>query len=102
MNQENIIPQLMAESLKTLAGVNKEDIVYTSRGLKFTFENSLRANFCQIINYHDNYLVEFRKRTDNLLEGKKNLLISEEIIKPQELQEHFENKTGIYLSFMGV
>ena len=100
MKQEEIIPEPMKESLKVLAGVNEEDIIYTSRGLKFTFENSLRANYCQIIEYHDNFLVEFRKKTDSIMEGKQNTLVSEEIVKPQELQEHFENKTGIYISFM--
>lgn len=100
-SHEDILPETMVESLKTLANLDESAIVYTSRGLKFTFENSLRANYCQIIEYHDGYIVELRKKTDNIIEGKQNLLVSEAIIKPQELQSHFEDKTGIYLSYLG-
>ncbi len=99
-SQEYIIPEKMKMALEALAGVKNEDIEYTSRGLRFNFSNSLVANYCQIIEYHDDYLVEFRKKSDNIIEGTSNLLVSEKIIKPQELQDHFENLTGIYLSYI--
>ncbi|MCD6435674.1 MAG: hypothetical protein J7L15_04740 [Clostridiales bacterium] len=99
---EEILPEKMIQGLKVLGNLDESAIVYTSRGLKFAFENSMKANFCQIIEYHDDYLVEFRKKTDNIIEGKKNILVSECIIKPQELIEHFENKTGIFITFMGI
>lgn len=100
MNQETIIPELMKESLATLAGVQPEDYTYTKRGVKFTFENSMQANYCQIIEYHDKFLVEVRKKTDNILEGRKDLLVSEKIIERTSLIEHFENVTGVYLSYL--
>ena len=100
-NTDAILPQPMIESLKALAGLDETKIEYTSRGLKFTFENSLAANYCQIIEYHDNIIVEFRKKTDNIIEGKLNRLVSEEIIPRDSLQEYFESATGIYLSYLG-
>lgn len=87
--------------LETLAGVKEEDYTITERGIKFNFNNSLQANYCQIIEYHDNYLVEFRKIASNLIEGNYNRLVSEKVILKEDFQSHFENTTGIYLSFLG-
>jgi len=99
---KNIIKKDMKKQLNILAGVNEDDYKFTERGIEFNFDNSLKANYCRIIEYHDRYIVEFRKKFDNIIEGKQNILVSEEVITPERLQEHFENKTGIYLSFMGV
>jgi len=99
---KNIIKEDMKKQLKILAGVNEDDYKITDRGIEFNFDNSLKANYCRIIEYHDNYIIEFRKKSDNLIEGKQNILVSEEVITQERLQEHFENKTGIYLSFMGI
>lgn len=95
-----MIPENMVKSLGILAGVKPEDYKVTERGVEFKFENSLQTNRCKIIKYHNNYIVEFRKITDNLIEGFSNQLVSETVIKPENLLEHFENKTGIYLSFL--
>ena len=86
--------------LETLAGVKEEDYTITERGLKFNFNNSLRANYCQIIEYHDNYLIEFRKIASNLIEGNYNKLVSEKVILKEDFQNYFESETGIYLSFL--
>jgi hypoxanthine-guanine phosphoribosyltransferase len=88
--------------LSLLAGVNEDSYEFSERGIRFTFENSLQANQCQLIKYHDKYIVEFRKKTDNLLEGKMDVLVFEDVIDPRKFQEIFENVTGIYLSFMGL
>ena len=90
----------MKTNLETLAGVYEEDYTKTDRGIKFSFKNSLQANFCHIVEYHDKYIVEFRKIADNPIEGSYNILVSEDIIEPENLQEHFENVTGIYLSYL--
>ncbi len=86
--------------LETLAGVQEENYTITERGLKFDFNNSLIANYCQIIEYHDNYLVEFRKIASNLIEGNYNKLVSERVIKKDDFQNYFESETGIYLSYL--
>jgi len=96
------LPETMIESLKVLGNLKEEEIEYTTRGLKFTFENSMQANYCQIIEYHDSYIVELRKKSDNLIEGKMDILVSEEVINPENLIEHFENCTGIYISYLEV
>lgn len=95
-----IMSEEMKNKLEVLAGVNEEDYTYTERGIKFNFKNSLRANVCQIIEYHDKIIVELRKETDNILEGTYNKLVSEKIIDKSDLMEHFENMTGIYLSYV--
>ncbi len=97
-----MIPENMIKSLDTLAGVKPEDYKVTERSVEFKFNNSLIANNCKIVSYHNNYIVEFRKISNSLVEGFSNKLVSETVIKPGDLTEHFENKTGIYLSFLGL
>ncbi len=99
---EDFVPVALQKLLETMAGVNKDSYQTTERGVKFTFENSLQANQCQIIKYQDKILVEFRKKTNNLLEGKNDRLVFEDVIDPRSLQETFENVSGIYLSFLGL
>lgn len=96
-----LISEKTKDLLETLAGVKEDDYTVTERGVKFEFANSLRANQCQIIEYHDNYLVEFRKVASNLIEGNYNKLISERVIPKDDFQEYFESETGIYLSYLG-
>ena len=95
-----IMSEEMKSKLEVLAGVNENDYTYTERGIKFNFKNSLRANVCQIIEYHDKIIVELRRQSDNILEGTYNKLVSEKIIDKSELMEHFENETGVYLSYI--
>jgi hypothetical protein len=95
---ETILTPDMLKKLSMLAGLDEADIQITDRGFKFQFENSLRANQCRVIRYHNNVIIEFRKQTDNLLEGKSDSLIYEDVIKPENFQEVFEKQTGIYLS----
>ena len=94
------ISEQVQDRLETLAGVNEEDYKFTERGIAFEFTNSLQANRCQIIEYHDKYIVEFRKKTDNLLEGKMDQLVFEDVIHKDQFQGIFEDKTGIYLSYL--
>ncbi len=101
-DENDFISEDVQSKLETMAGVHSDNYQMTDRGIKFTFENSLQANQCQIIKYHNNFIVEFRKKTDSLLEGKMDRLVFEDVIKPQEFQTIFENVTGIYLSFMGL
>ena len=97
-----MIPKDMRYNLTMVAGVSEDMYESTQNGIKFTFENSLRCNQCQIIPYHDNVIMEFRKITNNVLQGKQNILVSEKIIPKDNIQQHFEEVTGIYLSFMGL
>ncbi len=99
---EDILPEQMIQGLKALGNLDESSIVYTSRGLKFTFENSMKANYCQIIEYHDGIILELRKKTDNIIEGKKNILVFEKVIKTSELMATFEERTGIYLNYLGL
>ncbi len=98
--KENLLSRKTQKNLETLAGVKQDDYTITERGLKFQFENSLQANQCQIIEYHDKVIFELRKKVDNLLEGTYDKLIFEDIIDIREFQEVFESKTGIYLSYL--
>jgi len=88
----------MKKSLMVLANVNEYN--NTERGVNFTFENSLKCNYCNIIEYHDKYIIEFRKKTDDIIQGKQNKLVYEDIIPRENLQETFENITGIYISYL--
>lgn len=97
---EGLISDTMKERLKTLAEVDEDSYSYTERGIKFSFANSRAANTCQIIEYHDKIIVEFRKIADNILEGTYNKLVSETVIDKKDLLEFFEEKTGIYLSYI--
>ncbi len=99
---EDFIPLALQKLLETMAGVKDDSYVMTERGVRFTFENSLQANQCQIIKYNSNFLIEFRKKTDNLLEGKNDYLVFEDVIDPRDLQAVFENRTGIYLDYLGL
>jgi len=96
---ENILDKKLLDKLETFANLSEEDITITENGFKFEFDRSLKANFCRVVRYHDNVIVEFRNRTDNLIEGTMDTLVSEKIIKPQEFKDVFEDVTGIYLSW---
>ena len=96
------ISEGLQEKLETLAGVQVDDYQLTERGIKFEFQNSLQANQCQIIEYHNNVIIELRKKTDNLLEGKMDQLVFEDVIHLSEIQNVFEDRTGIYLSYLDV
>ena len=97
---ESILNAKLLQILETLAGVQEQDIKILDNGFKFQFERSLKANFCRVVRYHDNVIVEFRKQTNNLIEGKQDILVYEASIKPQEFSNVFENVTGIYLSYI--
>ena len=97
---EQILTPEFKGKLETLAALKEEDIKITERGFNFTFENSLQANYCQVIKYNNQIILEFRKRTDNLLQGKMDQLVYEKVIKPQEIYDIFEDVTNIYLSYI--
>ena len=97
---EKTLDARLLENLKTLADVNEEDIQILDNGFRFTFERSLKTNFCRVVRYHDKVIVEFRKRTDNLIEGKNDKLVYENVIKPEEFSDVFQNVTGIYLDYV--
>ena len=99
---DDFISSDVQSKLALLARVSEDSYEITERGIRFTFENSLQSNQCQIINYHDKFIVEFRKKTDNMLEGKMNQLVFEDVIRPSDFQTVFESVTGIYLSYLGV
>ncbi len=101
-DENDFISEDVQGKLETMAGVKTNSYTMTDRGIKFTFENSLQANQCQIIKYHDRFIIEFRRKTDSIIEGKMDRLVFEDVIKPDEFQQIFENVTGIYLSFLGL
>ena len=102
VNVSDFISEDVQNKLEILSNVKTDNYTTTDRGIKFTFENSLQANQCQIIKYHNRIIVEFRKKTDNLIEGKVDRLVFEDVIKPQEFQTVFESVTGVYLSYLGL
>ena len=97
---EQTLNTRLLENLKTLANVNEEDIEILDNGFRFTFERSLKTNFCRVVRYHDKVIVEFRKRTNNLIEGKYDRLVYESVINPSEFSDVFQNVTGIYLDYV--
>ena len=97
---ESVLDDKLLKTLETLASVNEDDIKILDNGFKFTFERSLSANQCMVVSYMDKVIVEFRKKTDNLLEGKMDKLVFEDVITPQEFSDIFEKVTGIYLSYI--
>jgi len=98
---ETTIDSKLLETLATLANVQEEDIQILENGFKFSFDRSLVANKCKVVRYHDKVILEFRKVTDNLLEGTMDRLVFEDVIKVEEFKDIFERVTGIYLSYIG-
>ena len=96
-----VLNEKLLKNLVTLANLNEEDIKILDNGFKFQFERSQRANRLKVISYHQNIIVEFRKVTDNLLEGKMDSLVHEEVIKLNEFSDTFQSVTGIYLDYLG-
>jgi len=97
---ESILDKKTLKTLETLAGVNEDEIKILPNGFKFTFERSQVANHCMVVSYMDKVIVEFRKKTNNLLEGQMDQLVFEDVIKPAEFSDIFERVTGIYLSYI--
>jgi len=97
---EYTIDNPLLEKLKTLANLKEENITFLDKGFKFVFERSLIANQCMVVKYMDGYIVEFRKKTDNLIEGKTDKLIFERVIKKEEFSDTFQRITGIYLDYI--
>ena len=97
---ESVFNNKLLKNLETLAGVNEDDIQILENGVRFTFERSLNANQCMVVSYMDNVIIEFRKKTDNLIEGKMDKLVYEDVIKESEFSDVFEKVTGIYLSYL--
>ncbi len=95
-----VLTQELKNKLETLAGVTESDITITERGFKFPFKNSLVANQCRVVKYHNGIILEMRKESDNLIEGTTNKLVFEDVIKNNEFLEVFENVTSIYLSYV--
>jgi len=97
---ENVLDAKTLKTLETLADLKEEDIKILDNGFSFQFERSLRANRCKVVRYHDKVIIEFRKVTDNILEGKLDKLVFEDVIKEAQFSEVFESVTGIYLSYI--
>jgi hypothetical protein len=86
-------------ALRVLAGVNEIKESNTGKSIEFDFKNSLKANYCQIVEYHDKYIMQLRKKYT--YDGKDyNQLVYESVIREQEIQDTFEAQTGIYLSYL--
>ena len=97
---ENVLSKKLLKNLETLANVQEADIKILPNGFKFTFERSQVANHCMVVSYMDKVIVEFRRKTDNLMEGQMDRLVYEEVIKEAEFSDVFEKVTGIYLSYI--
>jgi hypothetical protein len=95
---EFITPNL--DILKTNASLKESEVLIGENKVSFVFERSAICNRCAIHNINGKYIVEFRKVTDNLLEGKIDRLVNEMEIKPEDFKDVFEQVTGIY--FFGV
>jgi hypothetical protein len=87
-------------SLKILGGVQDfTETIGSRKGIEFSFNNSLKSNYCKLIEYQDRYIIQLRKiSTDPFTQEEKDRLVYESIIKEQEFNEVFEKETGIYLS----
>ena len=97
---EEVLDPTLMKTLETLAAVNEEDIKILDNGFKFQFERSLVANHCMVVKYMDKLIVEFRKKTDGIIEGKTDRLVFEDTIKAKEFGDVFERVTGIYISYI--
>ena len=97
---ENVLDKSLLKKLETLANLQEGDIKILDNGFMFEFDRSLRANRCKVVRYHDNLIIEFRRVSDNLLEGKMDRLVFEDVIKESQFSEIFESVTGIYLSYI--
>jgi hypothetical protein len=101
-----ILTETTKNSLKILGSVQESDIVETigsRKGIEFNFNNSLRANYCKMVEYkvqgNDTYIIQLRKKSkDPFTNQDKDELVHESVIKKDEFQEVFERQTGIYLS----
>ena len=93
-------------SLKILGGVQDfTETIGSRKGIEFSFNNSLKSNYCKLIEYkgsgqdQDRYIIQLRKISkDPFTQEEKDRLVYESIIKEQEFNEVFEKETGIYLS----
>ncbi len=90
-----ILNENQKKSLELLAGV--QEIIETQgsrNGIEFNFKNSLKANFCKLVEYQDKYIIQLRKITEN---GDK--LVFESVIKEGEFSEVFQKQTGISIDY---
>ena len=97
---EDVLDNKLLKNLETLAGVTEDEIKILDNGFKFQFERSLVANRCMVVSYMDKLIVEFRKKSSNLIEGEIDRLVFEDVIKAEEFSDVFEKVTGIYLSYI--
>ena len=97
---EEVLDNKLLKSLETLADVSEDKITITETGFKFNFDRSPSANFCRVVRYHDNLIVEFRLVTDNLIQGTMDQLVFEQVIKAQEFSDVFQQVSGIYLDYI--
>ena len=97
---DDAIDNKVLSSLKTLANLDEGDIRFSNNGFNFTFERSLKCNYVRLVEKNNNVIVEFRNKQDDPINGKKDYLVYEKIIKPQEFKDVFENVSGIYLSYV--
>ena len=97
---DNAIDSKVLGSLKTLANLDENDITFSDNGFNFTFERSLKCNYVRLVEKNNHIIVEFRNKKDDPINGKKDYLVYENVIKPQQFKDVFENVSGIYLSYI--
>ena len=90
-------------SLKTLAGVTEINETFGNRkGIEFNFNNSLKSNYCKLVEYNVNnqemFIIQLRKQGTDYNGNEYDKLVFESVIKEQEFKDIFEKQTGIYIS----
>ena len=97
-----ILEESTKQALKALGGVTefREIGIFEAReGIEFDFKNSLKANYAKIVEYNlpsgeIKYIIQLRKRANG-----DDKLVFEDIVKPSEIDEVFEKRTGISINY---
>jgi len=104
-NSLEILSENTKHSLEVLAGVDEiHESLGSRKGIEFNFKNSLKCNYCKIVEYkiqstnEMRYIIQLRKKGTDYLNNEFDKLVFEDIVKFQDIEQVFENKTGIYLS----
>ena len=98
-----ILNENTQKSLEQLAGVKEFKTtggIYGRIGVEFDFMNSTKANYAKIVEYHDRFIMQLRKKGKDPLSGKEtDQLVFEDIVKEQEISKVFEQRTGISINY---
>jgi len=103
-NINEVLDEKFKYQLNTLANVSESDIKENTRtnSISFFFENSLKANHCKIVKYHDKYILALEKVKEIPFDEPEKTLVYEQVLNKQEIKPEFERITGIYLSMLDV